>query len=743
MNLFKKSLFIIVLAAIACLISITFFAKKDKTRHRPNVLFIIVDTLRSDHLGCYGYDKIKTPNIDSLAEKGILFKDTLSQVPLTFPSHCSLFTSTYPQYNEVRDNGTYILDESAVTLAERLKDYGYKTAAFVSTFVLNKHLKLDQGFDVYDDDTDSKERRKKKKVVRMIEGERTASEVTQKALEWLKLNKDDRFFLWVHYYDPHTIYEPPSPYKEIYKDNLYDGEIAYTDEYIGKLLAEFKNLGLEKDTLIVFAADHGEGLGQHDESGHAVFIYDSTLKVPLIFSWPGVIPEGKTVESQVRLVDVMPTILDLLHIKKNREIQGKSLIKLIVKKIRSLNLIAYGESLYAHLRYNWSPLHSLRTEEWKYIKSPQPELYNIREDPLELVNLAEDKPGILKKMDRALEKFLKKTSAPESKETKVKMDEDTKAKLMSLGYIQGDFNKDSKEPVPRDMIKVLELINLSDRKANSGMVDEAIKGFKEVLRIDPENKEVYQHLAQCYKEKDEYELAVKYFKKAASYNPEDPMVHDGLGNVYKSMGMLEEAFEEFTLAHKLDPEDPAVINNIGWYYQQKSDYDKAMEYYDKAIEIDSEFATVYVNKAICYRKQGDYDKAKENLDIAFDLDPEIAFANAEKGALVATLGNVDEGIVYCKKAVEIDPESFDGHNNLGFCYEMNGQFREAIPQYLKAIEISPWNSLPRCNLANTYLKIRAYLKAKEQMEEALKLKPGDKEIIRVLKRISEVVNPEK
>ena len=739
MNVTKKVFYIFVIAAGICLAAGAYFLKQRGPARRPNILFIVVDTLRNDHLACYGYDKIKTPHIDSIAQQGVLFEEVISQAPLTLPSHCSFFTSTYPQYNEVRDNGAYKLDESAVTLAERLKENGYHTAAFVSTFVLNKSHQLDQGFDVYDDETDIRERRKQKKVVRMIEGERRAEEVTEKALGWLRDNKDRRFFLWVHYYDPHTVYDPPSPFKEEYADNLYDGEIAYTDEYIGRLLAAVKEAGLKENTLVVFVSDHGEGLGQHDESGHAVFIYDSTLRVPLLMSWPGVIPEGKVVKGQVRLVDIMPTILDLTGIKKNRELQGRSLEKQVLKSTRAVKRDAYSESLYAHLRYNWSPLQSYRTGEWKYIKSPEPELYNIQEDPGELVNLAGQQPGVLGDLDKALGKFLKKTSARESKQTKVAMDDETRDKLMSLGYIQGDFSRDSEEPVPKDMIKVLELINLSDRMANSGMIDKAIEGFNEVLTIDPENKEVYQHLAQCYKEKGGYEQAAKYFRKAASYNPDDPMVHDGLGNAYKNMGMLEEAFREFTIAHELDPEDSAVINNIGWYYQQKSDYGKAMEFYEKVLEIDAECAVVHVNKAICYRKMQEYDEAEKALDAAFELDDELAFGYAEKGAFVATLGNVDEGVEYCKKAVELDPQSFDGHNNLGFCYELKGIFKQAVPHYLKAIEISPWQPLARCNLANTYLKLKAYRKAKEQLEEVLKIKPDDKEVARVLAKIAAVL----
>ena len=695
---------------------------------RPNVLFIIADTLRGDHLACYGNKNIKTPNIDGIAARGTLFENTFSQAPLTLPSHCSLFTSTYPQYNGVRDNGNYRLDPEAVTLAERLKENGYETGAFVSTFVLDSRYGLEQGFDTYDDEMDKPEKR----VIKFMNTERRADKVTANAIKWLKKNKDERFFLWVHYYDPHTVYDPPSPYKEEYKDNLYDGEIAYTDEYIGHLLSTLKNLELDKNTLIVFLADHGESLGQHNESGHAVFVYDATLKVPLMISWPGVIPEGKRVSAEVSLIDVMPTILDLVGLKKNKEIQGTSLYKLINGKDKPLGKPIYSESLYAHLRYNWSPLQALRIGEWKYIQSTDPELFNVANDPGELKNLATDTPAKSEKMEQKLEKFLEKTSSEDKKDSHVAMDEATKEKLMSLGYIQGTPDTDGFEPVPRDMIAVIEKMNLGDRMANSGMVAEAIKTFQEVLKADPDNMEVYSHLGQCYKELKQYTLAAKCFKKAASFRPDDPMVHDGLGNAYKNMGMINEAYKEFMIAHELDPEDASVINNIGWCFQQKREFDKAMEYYDKALELEEDLATTHANMAICYRMKGDTDEAIKELNIALVQNPDLPFAHAEMCACIATRGDVTEAIFHCQKAIELDNTSFDGYNNLGVCYEMTGEYESAIENYKKAIEIQPWNTLVYNNTANSYLKMGNLPEARKYLQKSLELNPDDKEIARVL-----------
>lgn len=703
---------------------------------QPNVLLIIVDTLRSDHVGCYGYDRIKTPNIDNFAKKGTMFKNTISQVPLTLASHASFLTSTYPQYNNVRDNGAARLDESAITLAEALQEEGYATAAFVSTMVLDSKHGLNQGFETYDDTV---EKASKDRVLDLMDAERTGEKVTDSAINWLKDNGNKKFFLWAHYYDPHTVYNPPSPYKEIYKDNLYDGEIAFADMQIGRLLSFIKGMKLERDLFIIFASDHGEGLGEHGESSHAVFVYDTTLKVPLIFSYPGVIPEGKVVESQVRLLDIMPTVLDFLHIEKNKEIQGKSLVRIIKGKSRSKDLPAYSESLYAKFHYNWSPLQAFRMGEWKYIKSSKPELYNIKRDPHELVNLIDEEADLSMELDKKLTDLLSKTTSEEAKDTSLEIDDETRQQLMSLGYVQGTVDYGSKEPVPIEMIQVMENLNLASSLANTGQIEKAIEMFDEILKKDPNNLRAHVSIAQCYKSLGKYEEAMKHFKVALSFNDDEAAAHDGLGNIFKDMGKVKEATEEFAKALELDPENPLIINNMGWCYQQKEDFDKAIEYYDKALAMDNEIATAHANKGICYRVKGDLDKATEELNIAITQDPELAFAYAELGAVWAIKGDLDKAIRYCEKAVEVDPKSIDGYNNMAVCYMRKKEYAKALENYQKALEIAPWNTLVYTNIAQAYLALGQPLKAKEALEKALQLNPNDQKVRQMLQRLTQLL----
>ena len=735
MKLYKKSTLILVILVLSLGATLTIASKINSAPEKPNVLFIVLDTTRSDHVGCYGYNKISTPNIDRLAQEGVLFKNAMSHVPLTFPSHCNMFTSTYPQFSRARDNGNCKLADSAVTLAEVLKQKGYTTAAFVSTMVLDSKYNLDQGFDVYDDEMT---RKKQRKVISLMDDERPADEITRVATKWLKENKDKKFFLWAHYYDPHTIYNPPSPYKETYRRNLYDGEIAFADEQIGILLNTLKELGLDKKTLVVFLSDHGESLGEHGESGHAVFIYDATLRVPMIFSYPGVLPEGKSVGGQVRLLDVMPTILDILKIPKNKEMQGNSLYLYIKSPVPCPYLPAYSESMYAKIHFNWSDLQSLRTEEYKYLKSSEPELYDIKADPNELTNIIEEQPKIAQKLDKQLEVLIAKTESKDKdkKDTNIEIDEETRQKLMSLGYIQGTISTEGNRPVPMKMIQVMEKINIAGRLANEGMIDEAIKSFQEVLAVDPNNMDANLRLGQCYKETGNYDEAIKLFKRVAYEKPEEPEAHDGMGNIYKGMGKVKEALEEFEIALKLDPDNPGIINNIGWCYQQWLQVDKAMEYYQKALAIDNKLATTHANMAILYRIKGQLDKSFEELKIALEQEPELAFANSEMCACIATKGDIDGAIPYCEKAIELEPRGVDGYINLGVCLERKGEYQKALENYKKASELAPWNTLVYSNMGAVYVSLKEYDKAEELFKKALQLNPNNRRAQQMLQQIN-------
>jgi arylsulfatase A-like enzyme/Tfp pilus assembly protein PilF len=698
-----------------------------------NLLVITVDTLRADHVGCYGFEKAKTPNIDRLARSGVRFENAISQVPITFPSHCVIFASTYPQYSLVRDNGTDHLDSSAITLAEIMQGKGMATAAFVSAFVLDPRFGLNQGFQLYDYVQDTRENKTR---VELQYAERSADTVTPLVIQWIRKNKSKPFFVWAHYYDVHHPYEPPSPYKELFRDQPYDGEIAFVDTQIGIVLSELRDLDLDKSTLVVLTSDHGEGLGDHGESMHAVLLYDATQKVPLIFSRPGSIPEGKVEQRQVRLVDLTPTILELFRIPRGPQMQGDSLVPLLMNAEGTMkDLPAYSESLYAKLHYNYSELHAWREGEWKYIDSTEPELYNTKTDPRETVNLFQERNDIASRLDGELNAFLKKTSSKQNKEDRVEPDEETKSKLNSLGYLGGSAGSESKKPAPLKMIQVIETLNLASRLMSFGRNEKAVEILGAIVKQHPDNARAYVLLGHAYAELKRDDMAVRNLRKAASYEPDNAEAHEGIGNVYKRMGKVDAALEEFELARRLDPQNARILTNIGWCFQQKMRVDEALAYYDKALALDESIATAHANRAICYHKKGRMPDAMRELKRAIELDPELAFARAELCACLFDQGELNGAIESCKKAIALDPKSFDGHTNLGVCLARQGDMTKALASFVRAKEVAPSNPIGYINLGRAYLALGNRVEAESSFKKALEIDPSNRVAAQALNKL--------
>ena len=332
--------------------------QKPASRSRSNVILLTIDTLRADHLGCYGYKQIQTPNIDKLAAAGARFTTVVAQVPMTFPSHCSILTGTYPMFHKVRDNMGYQLEDSKTTLAEILKPNGYQTGAFVGAYILHSRFGLKQGFDFYYDHFEPW--KNSGGITDPTQLEHRGEEVMNQAIQWLGgVSQKAPFFAWVHLYDPHDPYEPPEPFKSQYKSRPYDGEIAYVDQQIGRLVSFLHNKELYEKTLIVLTGDHGESFGEHQEFKHGYFIYDTTLLVPLIIKPVAHAFKSIVIPQQVRLVDIAPSLLQLLELPKGEDMQGTGLLGLLLGKQKDLQLEAYSESFYP-AQFGGSALYSLR-----------------------------------------------------------------------------------------------------------------------------------------------------------------------------------------------------------------------------------------------------------------------------------------------------------------------------------------------------------------------------------------------
>ncbi len=398
---------------------------------RPSVLLMTLDTTRADRLGAYGKDQAGTQILDALAREGTLFEWAFTSTPITLPAHASILTGTYPDRHGVHDNG-WALQPELVTLAEALSEAGYRTAAFVSAFPLYSRFGLDRGFETYDDELPTQ------RTAQRTLPQRSAEEVVKEASAWLAtLGPDDPFFLWVHFYDPHNTYSPPPPYQQWYASDPYQGEIAYMDNWIGKLLENLEATGRANDTIVAVVADHGEALGQHGERTHAELIYNSTMRVPMILRGAQ-ISAGRRVSEPVSVVDLLPTVLELVSLEIPLEVQGTSLVPILRGEPASPRPV-YFESLYARLHHGWSELQSIVKEGWKYIEAPsatgEGELYELVADPEELDNRIAERPDLARRLREDLEELRRSRTDTPPLAFSPSLEADEKHQLEALGYL--------------------------------------------------------------------------------------------------------------------------------------------------------------------------------------------------------------------------------------------------------------------------------------------------------------------
>ena len=512
------------------------------------VILISIDTLRADHLSAYGYRAVQTPNIDAFAEQGTLFAHADSQIPLTLPSHASLFTSTYPFQNRIEENAERV-PPGAVTLASVLKSHGYKTAGFVASVFLEKEMGLDQGFDFYDSPF-------RFEAFSPLSGSmffggasrnryaardrRDGALAVRAALEWLAANRDQPVFVFVHLYDLHKPYKLAS----------YDAEVRYTDQVLGTFRKGLVAGGWWDRSLVVLLSDHGESLGEHGEASHGYFIYQSTLAVPLLFHWPAGSRQLHPREEQpAGLIDVAPTILDFLHLPAPPSFEGVSL--LAAKTEHPI----YAESLHAHDSFGWAPLRSVREGNYKYIQAPKAELYNLRDDPGERTNIVDKNPAEARKLRGELGKLVARYGAKQQAQAG-NLTPETRALLGSLGYLApGPGAKlegsgaDPKDRLPEFQLYERAMVYLYERRVN-----EAIGALRELLARDPHNTLARRDLGDCYLQQREYAQARVNFQQVLAAAPDDYVSQYELGIADERLGSWKEAEEHLEAACRLAPE---------------------------------------------------------------------------------------------------------------------------------------------------------------------------------------------
>ena len=686
-----------------------------------NILFITLDTTRADHLGCYGYDKVETPNIDRLAETGILFKNAICQAPLTLPSHSSIFTGTYPFYHGVRDNGGFYLEPDKITLAEVLKAHGMATSAFVGAFVLDSRWGLDQGIDHYYDNFDFS----KYKRISLDSVQREGGEVREAFFEWFEENHKKKFFSWIHLYDPHTPYEPPEPYNTRYSTRpwgLYDGEIAYVDEVIGKVLDKLSERDILEKTLIVIVGDHGESLGQHQESSHGFFIYDATVSVPLIIQIPSPELRGKVIESQVETIDIMPTLLQILDLSIPQEVQGKSLIPFILGKNLGQERLAYSESYYPRYHYGWSELKSLRSSQYKYILAPRPELYDVINDPKERKNIYDQNLSLGKEFEEKLKNLQKELSTKGIEEKgPQKLDEESREKLMALGYVgsftsSSNLSKSEYLPDPKDKIHLYNEIKLAEGKFSEGKLDEALKKANKVIEQDPRIMEARQVRARIFIKLNKFEEAIEECKEALKIDEEYEAAIFSLALAYKRLKRYDEAIAGYERIMQLDPRDHKAPLNLGEIYLEMKELDKAIFNFKKAIEVEPErSATAHNQLGAAYLEKKMLGQSEQEIRKALQLRPRIPDAHYYLALLYEEKGEFTKAVEEYEKEIEIHPGAYPAYFNLAQLYGKMGYPREGIKHFKEAIEYKK-------DFASGYLFLaKAYLDLSENFDEAILL----------------------
>ncbi|MCI0604656.1 sulfatase-like hydrolase/transferase, partial [bacterium] len=511
-----------------------------------NVLLISIDTLRADHLSCYGSTKVKTPAIDSLARSGVLFKNAVSPAPFTLPSHVSMMTGLIPPAHGVQDNGGFYLKESVPTLAEVFRANGMSTAAFIGAFPLDSRFGMDQGFETYDDSYPTVNN-----INEITMPERSAREITDASLKWLETKKAARWFAFLHYYDPHF------PYKGSYVE-----EIQEVDRQIGRVLRFLGDNSLEKKTLVVVTADHGESLGEHQEKTHGIFAYESTLRIPLIFS-----PfQGKVLESRVRLIDISPTILALQKLSFPSRTQGISLVKWIEGSSQSLP-DSYFESLSMSLNAGWAPLRGFYSGSMKYFELPVRELYDIRLDPGESKNLCSDKQ-LCNLWQAKFSTHFRPFSAQQAKPAE--MDKETLEQLKALGYVAGGSTKSLKtygeKDDPKNLITFHNRVDSALSYFNKGYDLKALEILDKIIEDRPDYSVAYEHAGFIRSSLGFPEQSVELLKKAISNGVTNEIILSKLGLYLYESRHYEEAIRQLNVAVKTDPKNLDNLNYLGMTY---------------------------------------------------------------------------------------------------------------------------------------------------------------------------------
>jgi arylsulfatase A-like enzyme/predicted Zn-dependent protease len=622
------------------------------TAAHPNLLLITIDTLRADRVGAYGAGSGRTPALDALAARGVRFDETQTAVPLTGPSHATILTGTYPPTHGVRGNVVFTLDDKHPTLATLLKRRGYRTAAFVGAYPVALAFGFGQGFDTFDEEFHE--------TSPVDQGaERRANEVADAAGRWLaSAPADAPFFAWLHFYDPHAPYSPPSPYREQFAGRPYEGEVAFTDAQIGRVFDALRAAGRDADTVVMALADHGEGLGDHGEATHAVLTYQSTMRVPFIVAGPGV-PASRAIKTRVATIDVLPTALGLLGYDADQSLLGRDLRPLMNGREIAADPF-YQESLFGRLNCHWATLRGWVKDDWKLITGAAPELYNLADDPGELKNLAASQPDRVKRMTDELQRGMQRLAPGGDRAQPRAASAEQEERLRSLGYTAGSGGSgpldDASLPDPRTHVELYDRLQAATVAQGAALP----AAFAEVQRI-------------------------------TTLDPDNPFAFGTLASMAYRHGSLRVAAGAFARALELDPDRPGVRQNYGKLLRELERYDDSERELRLAVAQSDDDARTRISLAETLAAARKDSEAEQLVDAVLAKEPKQPEALAVKGRLLLAQGRAKEAVPYFEKAaVASDPESFIVLASAHLAAGDVAKAREAAREALRRSPAHPW-----------------------------------------------------
>jgi arylsulfatase A-like enzyme/Flp pilus assembly protein TadD len=712
-------------------------------------------------LSAYGFPRPTTPNIDAVAREGVLFKNVHTPVPMTLPAHVSMLTGTLPPTHGLRDNLLNRLPDASLTLAEMLKPRGLTTGAIVSSFVLDRRFGTSQGFDSYDD---------RFQAVHKIGdlSERKGDEAARVARQWLDDHGKQPFFLFVHLYDPHDPYEPPEPFASKWSEHPYEGEVAFADDCVGQVLEKLRELSLYDDTLIVITGDHGEMLGEHGELNHGFFIYEGALRVPLVIRVPRAPASSRQVDVPASLVDIVPTVLSMVGAEVPKQVQGVDLSPWLAGRgagggARPL----YAETVTPTRYYGTSSLLGVIVDGWKYIETSRPELYDLRSDPAEAVNLLAREPARADALGRTLVAILGAAGrAPGPAPESAALDEASRERLAALGYLGrgGDtssrgfdrskedakdliafFRKDQrlnklvedkKYPDARALCEEMLRqrpgfadchLQMSKIAAAEGNLDAALTAARKAVAVGPKNERAHVQLAALLKERGDLDEAIAQLRQALTLEPNAPDTRMLLGRALAEKGRLDEAASLLGSAATVQPESAAAATQLGFVLARQGKLQEAVLSYRRALALDPGSAEAHAYLGSALASLGQWDEAIDHFGTALGAKPENAELHDWMGVALREKGRSEEALAHFREAVRLAPGLAIAHYNLGRALKQEGKLDEAVLHYRRALEIDPRLPAAHNSLGSALGSQGRLGEAVVEFRKALRVRPDDAE----------------